>query len=293
MLKQLLESAKQNQGRDDPELANKLRNIEAEVLRIEKDLKATDDNVNDLRKKRNESKKTLDEIRASPDRFTPQQIDGMLVSLEEQNERADELVEKITIIEREEDQKIRELKDLVSGSDARRAHLDRIQQIMAQIREDMDSFKSLNDTLPGQMDQILQTLREEKNGSSPDDTADYWEERHKIDRNTVEVNNCRTKFSSLLTVYQRKKEEISQAENTLKKIVDIDGLARHADDLENIRIDLEDKLNDAYDIRDELKEIKKNMGECEIPVNVAMRRNELEALSERLDRINDDFGDLR
>ena len=35
------------------------------------------------------------------------------------------------------------------------------------------------------------------------------------------------------------------------------------------------------------------MGECEIPVNISMRRNELESLSERLDRINDDFGDLR
>lgn len=61
----------------------------------------------------------------------------------------------------------------------------------------MDGFKNLNDTLPGQMDLILQTLREEKNGSMPDDTADYWEERKKIDRDTNEVNDCRTKFSSL------------------------------------------------------------------------------------------------
>jgi hypothetical protein len=48
----------------------------------------------------------------------------------------------------------------------------------------------------------------------------------------------------------------------LKKITTIDGLARHADDLEGIRTDLEDKLNDAYDVRDELNEIKKQMGEC-------------------------------
>ena len=133
----------------------------------------------------------------------------MLMSLDEQNERADELVEKITIIEREEDIKIQELKDLVNSSDARRAHLLRIQDIMAQIREGMDEFKNLNDTLPGQMDLISQTLKEEKNGSLPDDTADYWEERHKIDRNTSEVNQCRTKFSGLQNDYQRKKDEIS------------------------------------------------------------------------------------
>jgi len=56
---------------------------------------------------------------------------------------------------------------------------------------------------------------------------------------------------------------------------------------------VEEKLNEAYDVRDEVNDIKKDMGECEIPVNIALRRSELEAFSERLDRINDDFGDLR
>ena len=133
-LKALLESSKLNQGRDDAELANKLRNIETDVLRIEKDLKAADGNVNDLRKKRNESKKQLDEIRASPDRFTHQQIDVMLLSLDDQNETAGELVDTIKSIEIEEDKKIEELKDLVNSSDARRAHLNRIAEIMAQLR---------------------------------------------------------------------------------------------------------------------------------------------------------------
>lgn len=70
-------------------------------------------------------------------------------------------------------------------------------------------------------------------------------------------------------------------------------MQQQAEDLEAIRVDLDEKLNQAYDVRDEVNDIKKDMGECEIPVNIAMRRSELEALSERLDRINDDFGDLR
>ena len=87
-----------------------------------------------MRKKRNESKKQLDEIRASPDRFTHQQIDVMLLSLDDQNETAGELVDTIKSIEIEEDKKIEELKDLVNSSDARRAHLNRIAEIMAQLR---------------------------------------------------------------------------------------------------------------------------------------------------------------
>jgi len=53
------------------------------------------------------------------------------------------------------------------------------------------------------------------------------------------------------------------------------------------------KLNNAFDVRDEVDQTKKDMNTCEIPVNIALRRSELEALSERLDRINEDFQDLR
>ena len=49
------------------------------------------------------------------------------------------------------------------------------------------------------------------------------------------------------------------------------------------------KLEDAYDVRDEVNKIAKEMNECEIPVNIAMRRSELEKLSERLDIISEDF----
>jgi len=52
-------------------------------------------------------------------------------------------------------------------------------------------------------------------------------------------------------------------------------------------------MNEAYEVKDDVDRIKKEMGACEISVNIAMRRSELEALSERLDRINEDFADLR
>jgi len=55
-----------------------------------------------------------------------------------------------------------------------------------------------------------------------------------------------------------------------------------------------DKLvNLIFDVRDSVDEIKKQMGECEIPVNIALRRSELEQVGERIDRINDDFRDLK
>jgi len=41
-LKDLLEDAKANQGRQDPELASKLKSIELDALRLEKELKDAD-----------------------------------------------------------------------------------------------------------------------------------------------------------------------------------------------------------------------------------------------------------
>ena len=57
--------------------------------------------------------------------------------------------------------------------------------------------------------------------------------------------------------------------------------------------DIQDKSNEFYDLRDESDVIRKNMGECEIPVNIALRANEMEILLERIDRISDDFKDLQ
>ena len=79
---------------------------------------------------------------------------------------------------------------------------------MAQLEEDMKNFKGLLDTVPAQIDNMMQTLQEMKNGSEPDESADYWEERKKIDQNMSGLKNCRSKFEQLQKVYQKKKVDI-------------------------------------------------------------------------------------
>jgi len=47
-----------------------------------------------------------------------------------------------------------------------------------------------------------------KNGSEPDESADYWEERRKIDQNTSDLKNCREKLDRLKEDYQKKKVDM-------------------------------------------------------------------------------------
>jgi len=217
----------------------------------------------------------------------------MLAALDEQNERAGTLVDKVKKVDRDEDDRIAELRDLVDSSKARKGVADKIRELQNALREAMKGFDGLADKLPREMDLMMQTLQEMKNGAEPDDTADYWEERKKIDQNMTDVKKLKGDFGTLQQAFQKKKGDIEAAAANAKKATDIDALAQVARDLQAIRDDVDEKLNQAYDIRDEVQDIKKDMGECELPVNIGMRRHELEGFSERLDRINDDFRDLR
>ena len=87
------------------------------MVQIEIDLKETDNRVKDLRKKRNESAKLLDNIQANPDKFTSNQMDDLLNSLDDQIITSEDLVETIKQIEKDEDIKIQELKELMNMND--------------------------------------------------------------------------------------------------------------------------------------------------------------------------------
>lgn len=46
-------------------------------------------------------------------------------------------------------------------------------------------------------------------------------------------------------------------------------------------------------MRDEIVQIKKDMSDCQIPVNIQMRKNELHGFQERLDNIKNDFKEMK
>lgn len=74
---------------------------------------------------------------------------------------------------------------------------------------------------------------------------------------------------------------------------DISELNRIFEDLKANQVELETLLNDTYDQQDEFRTLQKERGDFTIPVNIRHRQNNMEAFSERLDRINDEFAELR
>lgn len=140
---------------------------------------------------------------------------------------------------------------------------------------------------------MQETLNEMKNGSEPDENADYWEEKKNIEEHLADLKRIKVDFDKIIKLYTKKKQEVDGLKNGTKRNLDNEGLAKVLKDLQDVQRDLQEKSSDAFDLKDEVETIKKKMGECEIPVNIALRGNEMETLTERLERIKDDFKDLK
>ena len=63
-----------------------------------------------------------------------------------------------------------------------------------------------------------------------------------------------------------------------KKATDAESMKKALELLQNIRVELAETLNEAYDVTDEMEIIKLDMNDCGIAANMAERRNELAAL---------------
>ena len=61
--KNLIADAKSKEGKEDPELLAKLKELEAEAKALEREVNDVENKMNDLKKKRNDSKRLLDEIK--------------------------------------------------------------------------------------------------------------------------------------------------------------------------------------------------------------------------------------
>ena len=109
--KNKIANAKANEGRDDPELLAKLKELESEAKALERDIGDLEGKINDLKKKRNDSKKLLDDIKKNPHKYNPQQIDQLLVGLGDQVERAAGINDKADGITEDLVRRMKELED--------------------------------------------------------------------------------------------------------------------------------------------------------------------------------------
>ena len=94
--------------------------------------------------------------------------------------------------------------------------------------------------------------------------------------------------------FQKKKQDVDSAlKDIASGATEIPDLLRINENLKTNHLELEALLNDAYDQQDEVIRVKKEHKDCTIPLNINHRQQEVEAFSERLDRIYEEFAELK
>lgn len=161
------------------------------------------------------------------------------------------------------------------------------------INSNIAKIRALFQTLPDQIEKMLLTNNEMKNGAEPDDTADYWEERTAIASNITNLISAKNKLHDIEESINKKEVDVKNLVAKSKKTGDNDTLTKIENGICDERANVEDILNSMYDTNDDVMAIKENMGECEIAVNIAMRENEIEHFITKLERIEEDFKDLK
>jgi uncharacterized coiled-coil DUF342 family protein len=165
---------------------------------------------------------------------------------------------------------------LIRDSQEKNGIQDKLGALMDEIKEGLKKSREVLDKYPNLIDLMIATNDEMKIGAVPDETADYWEERKTIDRHLGSLKEDKDKLNDLDKKHLALDKQTANTMAQIKKNPEIETMKDLIKTLDKQAAQIDTLVNDVFDVKDEVDDIKKQMGECEIPVNIAMRRSELE-----------------
>ena len=147
--------------------------------------------------------------------------------------------------------------------------IDEIEVVRSELEEDLKLFKQSVDQTPEMIKLLLESLKEMKKDSEPDKSADYWEDRSRIEDHMQALKRYKTDLDSILKLYNKKRQDVDALKRGNQHKLDTQGLQKLLKDLQDMQRDVQERSNEAFDLKDDVESVKKKMGECEIPVNIS------------------------
>jgi len=182
---------------------------------------------------------------------------------------------------------------LLSKNNATKVLDKEIAEYLARMKDDLASLKDLLNKLPEQIKKLLETLQEMKKGSVPDESADYWEERKDIDKWIDILQKQEAALKKIKVTYEDLERKFKNLSADAKKAVDVAAKQAVRDELKKESNATTNLLEEAFDCQDAVVGTQKEMSDCQIPVNIRMRANEIDQFRERLANITEEFRELK
>jgi hypothetical protein len=98
------------------------------------------------------------------------------------------------------------------------------------------------------------------------------------------------KFNSQFDLF---KKDRSHTTSSIKKASSLESLQKISEQLNTQKGELTTLFTDALDTQEQLLDLKRDIGDCDIPTNIAKRKNELLKFSSRLDRLQKELTNLK
>lgn len=157
------------------------------IREIEGELGDLDKRIKGLVEKRDGIKKRLKRIGENSDKASSQEIDDLLDDLKKQQSLSEQAGDEIDKLGKHISKKTDELKELMDKAHNKKGIADEVDGLLSEANDGLKSMKETLDTVPSLIGKMLYTLDEMKKGSEPDDSADYWEERDQINKQTEQL----------------------------------------------------------------------------------------------------------
>ena len=172
------------------------------MKQIDRELTDCAKKIEELKRKRAEHQQTVNKFEKNYDSFTPAMVDDILADLDEAIDTSNKVGETLIQIEIKLDDMLIEIREMLDTSLQRQDYIRKIKMLFGDMFENLLKFKELTEKLPPQIEMMLESCKEMKIGSEPDDTADYWEERTKINTWTTDLKKTQSDLSKFLITYK-------------------------------------------------------------------------------------------
>lgn len=272
-------------------MLDKLAELQVEDFQIEKDIDDHEQRVKDLKKKKTDAKKVLDEITKNTGNFTVSQIDNLLNNLDDIQERANNVDDKLNATNALVERKIQDLEALLQSSSEKRELVAQIQESSLEVDDDLNNLGKLLEKLPGSISALKRTILEMKEGTNADD--DYNERKEEIEEMLAELDDMVQQVDSYNLSYEKSKEVNENIKKQAKKSQSLENLKKIADQLQVHKDTVSGHVTDALDAEEALKDLQRDLGDCDIPLKISKRKAEFQNLQGRIDRMRKEMTNLK
>ena len=287
----LLEAALKKQGTSDPVLSEKLQELTDEVFLFEKEITEADGKLKDQLKKCQDAKKVVFDIDKEPERYLPHQLDNMLSNLEEIEEKVNSNRDRLTKADASVKAKIDDLQKLLESSDSKKELLGLIDELSTDVNTDLVKLQNELDKFPGLLEAIEVTLGQMSKATTPGD--DYHEMQDEIHKWQAQIQGLKQDLVFMKKELEQQQKGKDSHKTLLKKAQNIENLRKVVEHLEKEKDNVTNIFTDAAGMMEEITDLKNKIGDCEIQSNIAKRKNELSKFASKLERMKQEFKNLK